>query len=212
MPADRPESESRNGPGPDSGPRQTLAMRLAERNRQRALRAERLARLRPAAAPEGFGEGAPVRPETIAEHIAGEAARDGTAPAPVAGPPAAEPAPGLPPTPVVMDGLDSAEALEEFLRALTAARAGAAPAATPAPPAPGALLQFQRPERLEPGDLDRLMGAGPGLIWALERAGLRRLADLAPLAPEDLVTRLGPIGRLVPAEAWLATAREATGA
>ncbi len=205
MPADRPESESRNG----SGHRQTLAMRLAERNRQRALRAERLARLRPAAAPEGFGEDAPGRPEDVAVDRAGEAARP--APGPEAGPaPVPSPA-SAPPTPV-MDGLDSAEALEEFLRALTAAREGAAPAAPPAPPAPRALLQFQRPERPEPGDLDRLMGAGPGLIWALERAGLRRLADLAPLAPEDLVSRLGPIGRLVPAEAWLATAREATGA
>ena len=35
--------------GPAAQPRQTLAMRLAERERQRAERAERLARLRPGA-------------------------------------------------------------------------------------------------------------------------------------------------------------------
>jgi predicted flap endonuclease-1-like 5' DNA nuclease len=136
----------------ESGPRQTLAMRLAERNRQRELRAERLARLRP-------------------------------------GP----------------DAADAAEAaLEGFLRALTGDR--------PPPPAPapasesGAVLRFQRPEA---SDLARLPGVGPGLIWAMERAGLRRLADLAPLEPRELAARLGPLGRLVPAQSWIAAARAA---
>jgi predicted flap endonuclease-1-like 5' DNA nuclease len=151
---------------PSREPRQTLAMRLAERNRQRALRAERLARLRPAA--------------------------------PAAGDPAEDPA-ADPET-------DAAEAaLEAFLRAL----AGDRPPAPPAPPPPGAVLPFQRPEPPAPADLDRLPGAGPGLIWALERAGLRRLADLAPLAPGDLAARLGPLGRLVPAQAWIEVARGA---
>ena len=148
-------------------PRQTLAMRLAERERQRAQRAERLARLRPGAA-----------------DTAAAAADD-----------------------------DAAAALEEFLRALTG---GGAAAAAPEPAAaaePAAVLHFQRPEAAadpaEPGDLDRLPGAGPGLVAALERAGLARLADIAPLAPADLAARLGPIGRLVPAEAWIAAARDA---
>jgi predicted flap endonuclease-1-like 5' DNA nuclease len=132
---------------PSREPRQTLALRLAERNRQRALRAERLARLRPAA--------------------------------PAAGADAAAAAMDDPET-------DAAEAaLEAFLRALAGDR----------PPAPA--------------DLDRLPGAGPGLIWALERAGLRRLADLAPLAPGELAARLGPLGRLVPAQAWIELARGA---
>ena len=79
------------------------------------------------------------------------------------------------------------------------------------------MLTFQRPETAPaatseaaaPTDLDRLPGAGPGLIGALRRAGIDRLADIAPLAPDALADRLGPIGRLVPAAAWVATAREA---
>ena len=43
----------------------------------------------------------------------------------------------------------------------------------------------------------------------MERAGLRRLADLAPLEPRELATRLGPLGRLVPAQSWIAAARAA---
>jgi predicted flap endonuclease-1-like 5' DNA nuclease len=171
------DEQDRPGPGPE--PRQTLAMRLAERQRQRALRAERLARLRsaPPAAPDGRADVGPGA--------------------------------GIAPVEVGTDGEADAEAaLEEFLRALT----GGVPAPAPAPaPEPGAILHFQRPERppaaAAPGDLDRLPGAGPGLVWALERAGIHCLADLAPLAPEELVARLGPIGRLVPAEAWLETAR-----
>jgi predicted flap endonuclease-1-like 5' DNA nuclease len=128
------------GPADPALPRQTLAMRLAERERQRSERAERLARLHPAAA--------------------------------------------------------KAEA----------------PAPAPAPE-PAAVLHFQRPEMMTAAvpetDLDRLPGAGPGLVGALRRAGLARLADVAPLAPEALAARLGPIGRLVPAEAWVAAAREA---
>jgi len=145
-------------------PRQTLAMRLAERERQRNERAERLARLRPAAAP------------------------------------AAD---------------DAEAALEEFLRALTGGGGpAAAPAEAPEPapaPEPAAVLHFQRPEMVPTPetDLDRLPGAGPGLVGALRRAGLARLADVAPLAPEALAARLGPIGRLVPAAAWVAAAREA---
>jgi predicted flap endonuclease-1-like 5' DNA nuclease len=173
-------------------PRQTLAMRLAEREQQRRLRAERLARLR--AAPPGLAEdpaGPPPAPESVA--VAESVAE-----------PVAEPAPAA------ADAEDAAAALEEFLRALTG---GAKPAPAPAPGSelgPAAVLHFQRPASGAPGrDLDRLPGAGPGLVRALERAGLRRLADIAPLAPEELAARLGPIGRLVPAQAWIDAARAA---
>ena len=154
-----------------AAPRQTLAMRLAERERQRALRAERLARLRPAA--------------------------EVPAPAPEA-------------------DAGAEAALEDFLRALAGAVPEAAadpvPATAPVPAGPGAVLHFQRPERgADPaaGGLGRLPGAGPGLVWALERAGFATLADIAALAPEALADRLGPIGRLVPAGAWIAAARAA---
>jgi predicted flap endonuclease-1-like 5' DNA nuclease len=161
-------------------PRQTLAMRLAEREQQRRLRAERLARLR--AAP-GLAEDP-------------------------AGPPPPAPAPES--VAAAGDPEDAAAALEEFLRALTGGPKPAAPAPAAGPEAgPAAVLHFQRPAPAPERDLDRLPGAGPGLVRALERAGLRRLADIAPLAPEELAARLGPIGRLVPAQAWIDAARAA---
>lgn len=170
----------------EPAPRQTLAVRLAERNRQRALRAERLARLRPVAPLPAAASG------KDGEEEAGEAE----------------------------------SALEEFLRALSGASAETAvlrPAPAPAPE-PGAILHFQRPDRpaereprpaewpvpaAEAEGLERLPGAGPGLRWTLERAGLRSLAEVAALDPEELACRLGPIGRLVPVRAWIAAARAA---
>jgi hypothetical protein len=186
-----------------AGPRQTLAMRLAERNRQRELRAERLARLRPST---GSGDDAGADPTTdaLAGTATGRAMGTGTLPVPVRG------AAAVPErAPVSTEAAEAA--LEDFLRALT----GDLPPLPEGPPIePGELLPFQRPAETAsrtPCDLDRLPGIGPGLIWALERTGLRRLADLAPLAPSELAARLGPLGRLVPAERWIATARAAEG-
>jgi predicted flap endonuclease-1-like 5' DNA nuclease len=105
-------------------------------------------------------------------------------------------------------GDDDAAALEDFLRALAGAtRPG--PAA-PRPLPTGEVLPFQAAPAPAPAcDLDRLPGAGPGLVLALRRAGLPRLADVAGLAPQELAVRLGPIGRLIPAETWIAAARAA---
>jgi len=160
----------------DSAPRPTLAMRMAERGRLRAERAERLARLAPA------------------------------------------PAPSRAAPPLIASERDAAVALEEFLRSLTQGLNGeAAPAASRAAgqpagqsAAPGAVLPFQRPAeagRAVPSDLERLQGVGPGLLWALRRAGIAALADLAALEPDALAARLGPLGRLVPAREWIAAAR-----
>ena len=78
------------------------------------------------------------------------------------------------------------------------------------PPDPAALALADLAADLEAAcDLDRLPGAGPGLIWALKRAGVRRLADLAALERDVLADRLGPIGRLVPLERWIGVARAA---
>lgn len=181
---------------------QTLAMRIAQRNLLRAERAARLARLRPAETPPagGHGRDMPAAPESA-------------------------------PSPSISDEADAA--LEDFLRALTGGMAMAItpfPASSPRPDpeagsVAGAILPFQRPGAAEPaarisqaplrvpdpaGDLARLPGAGPGLIWALRRAGLRGLEDIAGLDPGDLAARLGPLGRLVPSAAWIATARAAS--
>ena len=123
---------------------------------------------------------------------------------------------------------DPAEpALEAFLRALRAAVDAAPPGAAAAVPA--AVLPFQRPARppvaeaeapreiwearsaAAPADLDRLPGVGPALVWALQRAGIAGLADLAGCAPAPLADRLGPLGGLVDLPGWIAFAREATG-
>lgn len=173
-------------PGEGAAPRRTLAMRMAERSRLRAERAERLARLTPAPAP-----------------------------AAVAPPPAsAAPASGPARVPLITSERDAAAALEEFLRSLTQGLGGeAAPASAPAA---GEVVAFHRPAEPasraaapEPAgsDLERLEGVGPGLLWALRRAGIAALADLASLEPEGLAARLGPLGQLVPARAWIATAR-----
>ncbi len=232
------------GPEAEAAPRQTLAMRLAERNRQRALRAERLAKLRtlgPEAASEAI---AGIVPEAIPEtqaamlpeaivaaepaaepvvELAPELAPELTAE--LAADPVIEPAPRETPAdaPVaeVVAGPGPARdreadaALADFLRALTG---GVPPTPAPLPAEPGAILHFQRPaDRPDPetaappatSGLEQLPGAGPGLVWALGRAGLDSLAAIAPLAPAELADRLGPIGRLVPAERWVATARAA---
>jgi predicted flap endonuclease-1-like 5' DNA nuclease len=91
---------------------------------------------------------------------------------------------------------------------------------TPPPPAAAPEPEETAPEDLEAlataleaaCDLDRLPGAGPGLVWALRRAGLRRLDDLAGLEPEDLAERLGPVGLLVPLERWIGVARDGAAA
>jgi hypothetical protein len=109
-------------------------------------------------------------------------------------------------------------ALRDFLRALLPQDAvgGVAPSFPAA-----AVLRFQRPGSTGPAatarhdtappapcNLDRLPGAGPGLVWALRRAGLSGLSDIAALEAEDLAARLGPLGRLVPAGAWVLAARD----
>jgi len=191
-----PRATPEAGPPPEAA-RRTLAMRIAHRNR---LRAERLARLRPGAAA------------------------------------AAPPVAAIPPAPEA-PAADAGAALEEFLRALTGDAAAAGTAAPdPAPeaggdapdePPPAAVLHFQRPgadaaDAMSgtPGfaeatggqpasDLALLPGMGPSLLWAFRRAGITSLDGLAGLDEPGLVARLGPLGRLVPAAAWLARARAA---
>jgi hypothetical protein len=189
-------------PEPSAAPRQTLAMRMAERSRLRAERAERLARL------------APARDEGPAVSSAVSSAK--THP----GTQQEEPAAPLLAVPFIGDEQDSAAALEEFLRSLTRGLGGSQPPVMRptlpcAPPPAGEVLPFQRPpspegrEALDEAgcDLRRLAGVGPGLAWALRRAGIPDLASVAAIEPEALAARLGSIGPLVPARAWVEAAR-----
>jgi predicted flap endonuclease-1-like 5' DNA nuclease len=232
-------------PGISAGtsvPRQTLAMRMAERSRLRAERAERLARLAPARGgqpPEAAGPAAhPAAPDAPApvRFVSSECdpecdlGRD----------PECDPEcdPGC--DPECDSGHDAAAALEEFLRSLTRGLDGRQPSAPPPfqqssqppfQPRAGEVLPFQRsappaaPIAVPPDargaatdpeptcdphcDLRRLAGVGPGLAWALRRAGIPDLASVAALEPEALAARLGPLGRLVPARAWIEAARAA---
>lgn len=56
-------------------------------------------------------------------------------------------------------------------------------------------------------DLDRLPGAGPGLVWMLRQAGVRDLGDLAQADADALAGQLGLVGRLIDIGAWIAQAR-----
>lgn len=196
--------------------RQVLAQRRAQRGQLRAERAERLARLHPA-------DNAPETVETAVQPTRSPEARvpvlsliETSAKereAPGASAPASE--------------QDAVAALEDFLRALTGGAAAPMQKAAPAPRDPASEtppIAEATPPRVvwsqseadiaeapeeEASDLDLLIGARPGLIWALRRAGVTCLGDLAPLSGAELTARLGPLGRLVPVDAWIATAREA---
>jgi predicted flap endonuclease-1-like 5' DNA nuclease len=199
--------------------RKTLALRIAHRNR---LRAERLARLRldPASADRSAR-----RLQSQAPTAASSAAASSW---PMLGP-AAQMEPSRPSTSPALSWTmagDGAAALEDLLKGL-----GGEAAATPedmeplANLEPASVLPFQRPPETDPAsagaraamlsepraapvcDLHKLEGAGPGLIWALQRAGIACLAELAALEAPELISRLGYLGRLVPAQVWIATAR-----
>ena len=180
---------------PEGGPRQPAlpAARLAELRRERA---ERLVRLRggpdaPRTAAPGPAADADAEPALAAFLRALRAAIEDAPPAPTGAD-----APALAP----IAAAAPAAAVLPFLRAPARSAAREAdPSASPAPPA-------------APGDLDRLPGVGPGLVWALEQAGIARLADLAASAPAPLADRLGPIGGLIDLPDWIAFARSATGA
>lgn len=61
----------------------------------------------------------------------------------------------------------------------------------------------QAPQR---SDLEQLPGAGPGLVWLFQQAGIRDLATLAAAEPAALERSLGVIGGLLDLEAWIAEA------
>lgn len=119
------------------------------------------------------------------------------------------------------DEPDPAEALADFLRVLTEGFGETAPPGLPAAaasdtvpePVPdqirATVVPLARPGQAGASDLDRLPGAGPGIVWVLQREGIGRLADLARLEAGEVAGRLGPLGRLVPLGDWISFAREA---
>lgn len=60
-------------------------------------------------------------------------------------------------------------------------------------------------------DLHRLPGAGPGLVWILQRAGIETLGQLAVADAASLAGRLGLIGELLDLPAWIAEASRLAG-
>lgn len=63
-----------------------------------------------------------------------------------------------------------------------------------------------------PSDLTALPGAGPGLIWMLQKCGIGSLQDLAGADAAVLVPRLGLVGQIVNLQGWQQFARRQTGA
>ncbi len=177
--------------------RRTLAQRIAHRNRQRA---ERMARMH-----SGSRNTVPFGVRS---------ADAGVTSAPRKAPEIQEDIPvtrtlihrEFGPSRTEAGRADANAALNEFIDALQGglSGAGASPAPAPEPVKTSAPVTPLC-------DLGQLTGAGPGLIWALQRKGISNLADMADLDPADLTDRLGILGRMIPAENWIRTARQATG-
>jgi predicted flap endonuclease-1-like 5' DNA nuclease len=122
-------------------------------------------------------------------------------------------------TALTASAVHDGEALERLLTELI----GILEPAPEPEPDPAAVLCFPRTaEASDPAGSDRLAlpgagrdlfalpGVGPGLVAALVRAGVPDLATLAALDPDALAARLGPLGRLVDPDLWIAAARAAT--
>ncbi|ACM03448.1 Hypothetical Protein RSKD131_3588 [Cereibacter sphaeroides KD131] len=60
-------------------------------------------------------------------------------------------------------------------------------------------------------DLFALPGAGVGLVWMLNTAGVRTLRDLADADGSQLTRDLGLIGQIMDVEDWIVFARKACG-
>ncbi len=222
---------------PGDAARKTLATRIAHRNRLRAERLARLHAAPGAPAAPKAAEARSEAPPSPAAPKASDAAPSRMpVPKPAARrvSPAADPA--LEAAREAEDNAaaleDFLKALSQGsgpLARLPAVEGAAEPPASP-DPEPASVLPFQRPTEAETAfasergpdragarhsepraapvcDLHRLEGAGPGLIWALQRSGIACLAELAPLEAPELVSRLGYLGRLVPAETWISAAR-----
>lgn len=57
-------------------------------------------------------------------------------------------------------------------------------------------------------DLSLLPGAGPGLIWMLQKCGIASLEDLAAADAGTLMPRLGLVGQIADVQGWLRFAKQ----
>ena len=57
-------------------------------------------------------------------------------------------------------------------------------------------------------DLSRLPGAGPGLIWMLNKCGIFTLSDLAGADPQALSLKLGVVGQILDMQRWIDFAKD----
>ena len=73
----------------------------------------------------------------------------------------------------------------------------------------GAEAADVKPDAAE-SDLFSLPGAGPGLVWVFQQAGIASLADLAVAEPGPLAEKLGLVGELLDLDHWIGHAKGAT--
>lgn len=59
-------------------------------------------------------------------------------------------------------------------------------------------------------DLAELPGIGPGLVWLLNGAGIRSMADLAEANGRTLEVKLGLVGELIDLDRWIQHASKST--
>lgn len=219
---------------PHSYQAQSRSVRGAARAHLRQLRAERLAKRTegPAEGTGGTGgrpapksgDGTPA-PALSVSRAATEALsgvpqiQPEPVPAPDTGPVASivsEPSPELPPVesaPCADDPdlsrarpVQPAPEMGEAAEAVECAASEAPPDKAQADDPPAAPPEITA---MEATDLDRLPGAGMGLLWMLNRCGIATLADLAAADPARLRTELGLVGDLLNLSDWIDFAREA---
>lgn len=66
----------------------------------------------------------------------------------------------------------------------------------------------QEVPKVAASDLNKLPGAGHGLIWMLEQCGITSLQDLADSDAETLTPQLGIVGQILNVESWIAFAQD----
>lgn len=65
------------------------------------------------------------------------------------------------------------------------------------------------PEQLKPeSDLFQIPGAGPGLVWMLEKCGIRTLEDLSQADASALRQELGLVGEILDTQHWIDFAQQ----